>query len=771
MDAYSLLAALESAREERGSGIPLAWSDIADEVGIHAAAFSRLKQGRLPGPRTLRAIMEWLEIDASEFKVAGDTSLPIGGRDEPWDGEAATNRVFDWATDESGDLDQAKLRRAFFFVDPNFDPNTRQAYKLPYCDVNDGGLHIVPRGMSAVSGGHGVDSMTGATEAEKQAIKKKICVIYKKIVEKYEDWPDCPFNPDGTRPERRERRNDFGESVEGETLSEEKTSRRKCRCVKAGHKTEGDGFKDYSPEARERMAKNGEAMPDGSYPIADCADLKNAIQAIGRAKDQEKTKRHIKKRARALDCDIELPEDWNTNEEEPIMADSKTAGIIGKGGLSKSEDPRTQALVTRVQELIAEGAVAVSIKHDLHPDVSAKLAALEPGPDDDEETMAQKMREANEIFEAAEIRPRHVAIVDTAAFSNARLVLGEDGFSVSGPVAFEGIYTGDVRTLKYGSLTWDDELLPIPIIWDPENNDHDGVVVGYINELERVDGMTSAVRPEAVSEEDVEAVVAAAGSSALPAKYFAKFKAKGKTPVTISDEDENGLRHIYGHGAPYGVCHRSDMGSCFQYPKDVDPQHKGFHTGQVITLDDGSSVRVGALTLGGKHIDPNLARQGVSALDVNRHRDDANTVFAMIRVWEDNFGLAMSGVVMPGVDKDTLMRAMACSPSVELWPSGRGRTLVGVHLVPTPAWPVAASASGDANFLTDNEHVHVINPEGGFCAECGDNLETDEMPEDSGSDDRMAGIEASLARIEKAVALLAEEVLTDVPVPDDTPEE
>lgn len=740
MDPYSLLAALESAREERGGGIPLSWSEIADEVGIHAASFSRLKQGRLPGPRTLRAIMEWLEMDPDEFKVAGDTSLPIGGRDEEWDGEAATNRVFDWAEKEGGGFDEKKLRRAFFFVDTRFDTQTRQAYKLPYCDVNDGGLHIVPRGMSAVSGGHGIDSMDGATAAEKQAIKKKICVIYEKIVEKYDDWPDCPFNSDGSRPERKERRND--DSVEGE------------------------GFKDYSPEARERMAKNGEAMPDGSYPIADCADLKNAIQAIGRAKDQAATKKHIKKRARALDCDIELPEDWNTHEEEPIMADSKTAGIVGNGSLSKSEDPRTQALVARVQELLREGAVAVSIKHDLHPDVSAKLAALEPLPDDDEETMMNKMKEAQEIYENAEIRPRHVAIVDTAAFSNARLTLDEDGYTVSGPVAFEGIYTGDVRTLKYGGLQWDDELLPIPIIWDPENNDHDGVVVGYISELERVDGMTSAVRPETVSEDDVDAVVAAAGSSALPAKYFAKFTAKGKTPVTIGDEDANGLRHIYGHAAPYGVCHRSDMGSCFQYPKDVDPQHKGFHTGQTITLDDGSTVRVGALTLGGKHVDPTLARQGVRALDVNRHRDDANTVFAMIRVWEDNFGLAISGVVMPGVDQDTLMRAMACSPSVELWPEGRGRTLVGVHLVPTPAWPVAASAGGDANFLTDTEHVHVVNPEGGFCAECGDDVETGTTDV---TEDRLSNVEASLKRIETALAVLAADALTNVPIPDDTP--
>src|SRR5690606_39290593 len=196
--------------------------------------------------------------------------------------------------------------------------------------------------------------------------------------------------------------------------------------------------------------------------------------------------------------------------------------------------------------------------------------------------------EANEIYSNAEIRPRHVAIVDTAAFSNARLTLDEDGYGVSGPVTYEGVYTGDVRTLKYGSLTWDDDLLPIPIIWDPENNDHDGVVVGYVDSLERVDGMTTAVRPEAVSGEEVEAVVAAAGTSLLPADYFSKKWDSKKIPLTISDEDENGLRHIYGYTAPYGVCHRSDMGACFQYPKDVDKEHKGFHTGKRITLPDGS---------------------------------------------------------------------------------------------------------------------------------------------------------------------------------------
>ena len=692
--------------------------------------------------------MEWLEMDVEEFKVAGSVELPIGGRDEPWDGEAATNRVFEWATEEDGTLNSEKLRQGFFFIDTSKDLNTRQAYKLPFTDVGDGGLHIVPRGMSAVSGGHGVDKMTGASKAEKAAIKRKICSIYERIVDKYEDWPDCPFNADGTRPERKERRND----KDVDTVD----------------------FKDYSPEQRKAMAKKGAAMPDGSYPIADCADLKNAIQAIGRAKDPGPVKAHIKKRKRALGCDVELPDGWTTEEEEEsaVADEKKTAGIIGVGTLSESEDPRTQALVARVQELLREGAVAVSIKHDLTPETSEALAALEPSPDDDEETMFEKMKEAQEIYENAEIRPRHVAIVDTAAFSNARLALDDDGYAVSGPVTFEGLYTGDVRTLKYGSLVWDDDLLPIPIIWDPENNDHDGVVVGCINTLERVDGMTSAVRPEAVSGEDVEAVTAAAGTSALPAEYFADFRPKKMVPLTVSDEDINGLRHVYGIAAPHGVWHRSDMGACFQYPGDVDPKHRGFHTGQEITLSNGSKVRVGALTICGRHVDTNLARQGVDFREVNRHRDDANSVFAMVRAWETTFGLAISGVVMPGVDRDTLMRAMALAPSVELWPAGRGRTLVGIHLVPTPAWPVAASAgTDDTQILTTHDHVHVINPEGGFCEECGDDYEDGFPPKDDEPKDDLSKVMKSLERIEKALALLAEEVLTDVPLPEDSPKE
>mgnify|MGYP003350719013 CR=1 FL=1 len=71
--------------------------------------------------------------------------------------------------------------------------------------------------------------------------------------------------------------------------------------------------RDYSTSARERMAESDQAMPDGSFPIANESDLRNAIQSVGRAKDYNAAKQHIIRRARALGLVDQLPEDWKKN--------------------------------------------------------------------------------------------------------------------------------------------------------------------------------------------------------------------------------------------------------------------------------------------------------------------------------------------------------------------------------------------------------------------------------------------------------------------------
>ena len=86
---------------------------------------------------------------------------------------------------------------------------------------------------------------------------------------------------------------------------------------------------NYTDAAREHLAKEGKALPDGSYPIVNVADLKNAIQAIGRAKNPAAAKAHIIKRAKALDATDALPEDWDTSTDQDLQESVKRLHQLG----------------------------------------------------------------------------------------------------------------------------------------------------------------------------------------------------------------------------------------------------------------------------------------------------------------------------------------------------------------------------------------------------------------------------------------------------------
>jgi len=68
--------------------------------------------------------------------------------------------------------------------------------------------------------------------------------------------------------------------------------------------------KDYTDDERQKLASKGQALPGGGFPVANVADLKNAIQAIGRAKDPAAAKAHIKKRAAVLGQEGLIPDTW-----------------------------------------------------------------------------------------------------------------------------------------------------------------------------------------------------------------------------------------------------------------------------------------------------------------------------------------------------------------------------------------------------------------------------------------------------------------------------
>jgi len=68
--------------------------------------------------------------------------------------------------------------------------------------------------------------------------------------------------------------------------------------------------REFSSEKRKQLAKSGAAMPNGSYPIEDEQDLKNAIKSYGRSSNKDAVKGHIKKRASALGKTNLLPASW-----------------------------------------------------------------------------------------------------------------------------------------------------------------------------------------------------------------------------------------------------------------------------------------------------------------------------------------------------------------------------------------------------------------------------------------------------------------------------
>lgn len=73
----------------------------------------------------------------------------------------------------------------------------------------------------------------------------------------------------------------------------------------------------FSHEERKDLAEKGEAMPDGKYPIRNRQDLKDAIRLVGSSDTpEEKVKAWIRKRAKELDLESELPESWPPKKQD-----------------------------------------------------------------------------------------------------------------------------------------------------------------------------------------------------------------------------------------------------------------------------------------------------------------------------------------------------------------------------------------------------------------------------------------------------------------------
>lgn len=136
----------------------------------------------------------WLYSLTASIRSEGWSDMPVYPADTAWDGAAAAQRVFDWASD--GDVtDWSRYARAFLYQNDDGDPETKGAYGFGIADVTGGQLAIVPKAVYAAAGAlSGARGGTTIPEEDQERMRSVIRSLYDHIAEELDDDSiEAPF--------------------------------------------------------------------------------------------------------------------------------------------------------------------------------------------------------------------------------------------------------------------------------------------------------------------------------------------------------------------------------------------------------------------------------------------------------------------------------------------------------------------------------------------------------------------------------------------------
>jgi hypothetical protein len=168
----------------------------------------------------------------------------------------------------------------------------------------------------------------------------------------------------------------------------------------------------FSDEEREKLAEKGFALPDGSYPIRNEDDLRNAIRAYGRSKPQDRVKvrKHITRRARALRKEYLIPQEWQSASSlEASDALSRMRASITAAAVASEARPEAPAEETDPSYL--------SILASMSSNSTAEFAEGDEISDADLEELKEAKKEADEqtedeIQQAEDVRAGKTTVED-----------------------------------------------------------------------------------------------------------------------------------------------------------------------------------------------------------------------------------------------------------------------------------------------------------------------------------------------------------------------
>jgi hypothetical protein len=149
-----------------------------------------------------------------------------------------------------------------------------------------------------------------------------------------------------------------------------------------------------------------------------------------------------------------------------------------------------------------------------------------------------------------------------------------------------------------------------------------------------------AAAQAAAETERAAALVASVGTGPLPAVgAFALPELDRPTPITW-DWDTG---RVFGHIATWQTCHVGYADVCVTAPRDETGEYAWFNRFPVET-EDGGTIWAGRITVGGRH--PGLSLTAAATMA----QYDGKTVAADVRAYTDAHGIAVAGVIRPGLD-------------------------------------------------------------------------------------------------------------------------
>jgi len=160
-----------------------------------------------------------------------------------------------------------------------------------------------------------------------------------------------------------------------------------------------------------------------------------------------------------------------------------------------------------------------------------------------------------------------------------------------------------------------------------------------------------------------------------PAEWFAAPDVDRVTPLTVTDTGR-----VFGHIAPWGQCHVG-MPGCVTAPTSPTG-YSYFHVGTQ-RVQDGAVLPVGTLTVGGGHADASLGFMAAA-----EHYDNVGAAVAKVVAGEDEFGIWVSGWLLPSADPTRREQFMSSPVSGDWRSIGGSLEMIAVCSVNTPGFPV-----------------------------------------------------------------------------------